>query len=182
MVIDVDYIVLVDENNKVQGTAPKLSSHHKNTPLHRAFSLFIFNRKKELLLQQRADHKITWPGVWSNSVCGHQLLDEQVEKTVVDRALYELGVHIVDVKNALPDYRYRFEKDGIVENEICPVFTAFTQEEPKINSHEVKFVKWILLKKWVEEVYNNPEKYSPWCVEETRLLEKSDELKIILSK
>jgi len=65
-----EYVVLVDEHNNVLGTTPKATVHGEDTPLHRAFSAFIFNSKGELLLQQRSLAKKTWPGVWSNSFKG----------------------------------------------------------------------------------------------------------------
>ena len=73
----------------------------------------------------------------------------------------------------LPDYRYRFEKDGIVENEICPVMVARVLENPLPNPDEVEKIKWIQWRKWLEEVVKKPDFYSPWCVEETLLLNKS---------
>lgn len=170
--MDNEYVVLVTEDNKPLGTMPKLAAHHSDTPLHRAFSLFLFNPQGELLLQQRSDKKKTWPGVWSNSCCGHLMLDETPIDAAKRRLAYELGITDVEMKMILPKYRYRFEKDGIVENEICPVIAAVSSEKPKINPHEVKAVKWILWSKWLAEIEQNPQNYSPWCVEETQLISK----------
>jgi isopentenyl-diphosphate delta-isomerase len=66
-----ELVVLVDENNTVLGTMPKSEVHGAETPLHRAFSIFLFNAEKKLLLQQRSHVKKTWPLAWSNSCCGH---------------------------------------------------------------------------------------------------------------
>lgn len=175
-----DYIILVDENNNILGTAPKLKSHNSNTPLHRAFSVFLFNDKKQLLLQKRSFLKKTWAGVWSNSCCGHQKLDEDLIKTSKERLKFELNISKVTLKIILPNYRYRFEKDKIVENEICPVLVGFTNENPKLNTEEVEEIKWINWNDWIKEISLNPMKYSQWCVEESLLLEKNSEFKSFL--
>src|SRR5437868_15000164 len=125
-----DYVILVNEQNNPIGTMPKLEAHHAATPLHRGFSLFLFNTRGELLLQQRSKKKKTWPGVWSNSVCGHPMLDETPINAASRRLTFELGIHDATVTMMLPDYRYRFMKDGIVENECCPVMAGVTSGKP----------------------------------------------------
>lgn len=154
----------------------KLAAHNANTPLHRAFSLFLFNTKGEFLLQQRAFHKKTWPGVWTNSVCGHPRLYERPIAAARRRLSYELGIHNAEISMALPNYRYLAEKDGIVENEICPVMIGYTDEEPQPNPNEVAAIRWIPWKKWLIEIEKRPDVYSPWCVEETKLLVKQNKI------
>ena len=151
----------------------KLTAHSENTPLHRAFSFFLFNSKKELLIQQRSHKKKTWPLVWTNSVCGHPKLYERPIAAARRRLQFELGVINASISMALPDYRYRAEKDGIVENEICPVLVGFSEDVVHPNPDEVEAVKWIAWEKWVEEITKHPKEYSPWCVEETQLLVKN---------
>lgn len=165
-----DYVVLVTEKNEPLGTKEKLSAHSSDTPLHRGFSIFIFNDKKELLLQQRSNKKKTWPGVWTNSCCGHPMLEESVVDAAKRRLDFELRVQAKDIAVILPDYRYRFEKDGIVENEICPVMIGYCDNQPTLNPDEVQAFRWIPWTEWVKETKKNPKKYSPWCVEETQLL------------
>ncbi|OGH24333.1 MAG: isopentenyl-diphosphate delta-isomerase [Candidatus Levybacteria bacterium RIFCSPLOWO2_01_FULL_39_24] len=168
-------VVLVDKQNKVLGTAPKLATHNVNTPLHRGFSVFLFNSRGELLLQQRSHKKKTWPLVWSNSVCGHPMLNESNIDAAKRRLEFELGLDLDNVQEILPDFSYKAEMNGIVENELCPVMVAFTDEEPKPNSDEVEDVKWVNWQEFVDDVKNNPGKYSLWCEEETKLLEKDEE-------
>jgi len=169
-----DMVVLVNENNLPIATAEKLPIHTDKTPLHRAFSIFLFNDKGELLLQRRAEHKKTWGGVWSNSCCGHLMLHESVENAAKRRLRYELGIKGVDLKIVLPEYRYRAEKDGVVENEICPVLIGFTNEDPKINPDEVWEYKRVDWKEFVAEVGKPESGFSPWAIEETLLLEKNE--------
>lgn len=172
---DNDHIVLVDRQNKVLGTAPKLVTHNENTPLHRGFSVFLFNSKGELLLQQRSHTKKTWPLAWSNSVCGHPMLNESVSNAAKRRLRFELGLNLDNAQEILPNFSYRAEMNGIVENELCPVMIAFTDEKPKPNSDEVEDIKWLNWQEFVDDVKKNPGKYSMWCEEETKLLEKNEE-------
>jgi isopentenyl-diphosphate delta-isomerase len=167
-----DYVVLVNEKNEVLKTANKLETHNGKTPLHRGFSVFLFDDKGNLLLQQRSSQKKTWPLVWSNSCCGHPQLDETSIDAAKRRLSFELGITDSQMTVVLPDYRYTFEKDGVVENEFCPVMIGFTKQQPKINSDEVAAVKWITWEDWLDELENNSQLYSPWCVEETKLLQQ----------
>ncbi len=165
-----DMIVYVDEDNNAVGTAPKLAAHDGDTKRHRAFSIFIFNSKGELLLQQRALTKKTWPGVWSNSCCGHVMLHETVINAAKRRLKYELGIVGVDLEVILPDFRYRAEKDGVVENEICPVLVGFSDAVPAPNPDEVNDVRWVSWGQFVEDVADPANGYSPWAREEVELL------------
>ena len=171
-----DYVILVNEKNEPLGTMEKLEAHSHKTPLHRAFSLFLFNSKGELLLQQRSRKKKTWPLVWSNSVCGHLRIDEDPIAAARRRLKFELGISKAEISIALPNYRYRAEKDGIVENEICPVLVGYSEQEPKPNSSEIEEIKWIPWKNWLLELEKNADNYSPWCVEETQLLIKNKKI------
>ncbi len=165
-----DMIVYVDEENNAIGTSPKLSAHDGDTKRHRAFSIFLFNSKGELLLQQRALTKKTWPGVWSNSCCGHVMLHETVAAAAKRRLKYELGITGVKLEIILPDFRYRAEKDGVVENEICPVFVGFTDALPAHNPAEVNDVRWVDWQQFVDDVSDPANGYSPWAREEVELL------------
>jgi len=166
-----EYVVLVTSNNKVIGTALKLETHNQNTPLHRGFSLFLFNKKGELLLQQRSKKKKTWPLIWSNSCCGHPLLNESNTDAARRRLKFELGIKQSTIFEVLPDFSYRVEKDGVVENEICPVLIGFSDQEPQINKDEVESIKWIPWQKLINDLKDHRTKYSPWCILEANLLD-----------
>ncbi len=167
-------VVLVNDNNEVVGEALKSEVHTAHTPLHRAFSIFLFNDKKEVLLQQRSKKKKTWPLVWSNSCCGHPSLEETPEKAAIRRLQDELGIslNLEEIHNLLPNYRYRAEKDGVVENEICPVLVGMYNGEVQINPGEVESYKWIKWEGFLEDLRNGAD-FSPWCKEESFLLEDS---------
>lgn len=164
-----EYVVLVDENDRQTGIIPKNKVHHDKTPLHRAFSLFLFNPSRQLLLQQRAGSKKTWPLVWSNSCCGHPMPGEPYKNAVKRRTLFELGIPLTRVIK-VSDYRYCFSREGVMENEICPVFAAFHDGIAAPNPDEVEEIKWMDWDAWVEEITYRPDQYSPWCVEETLIM------------
>jgi isopentenyl-diphosphate delta-isomerase len=166
-------IVLVDEDNHAISTAPKLATHHSETPLHRAFSVFLFNDKGELLLQKRAEIKKTWAGIWSNSCCGHLMLHETLENAAARRLKFELGLRGVILTNILPEFRYRAEKDGVVENEICPVLVGLVNKNPRLNPAEVAEFKWISWKAFCKEITSINCEYSPWSILEANQLMNS---------
>lgn len=142
---DDELIVLLDEDGQPIGTAPKLASHHRDTPLHAAFSSYVFDRSGRFLLTRRALTKKTWPGVWTNTCCGHPAPGEEPVAAVGRRLRDELGlvVELADIVSLLPDFRYRAELDGIVENEICPVFGLRVDAEPVPNAAEVEEYRWV---------------------------------------
>ncbi len=161
-----ELVVLVDEQNNELGTAPKDMVHTQNTPLHRGFSLFLFNKKGELLLTKRAKHKKTFPGIWTNTVCGHPAPGERAVDAAKRRLKDELGIVVSDVKEVAP-YRYRLaDSNGIVENEICPILIAHVDKDPKSNTDEVGEWRWIDWQQFLEDTKKHPGNYSPWCVEE----------------
>lgn len=161
-----ELVVLVDENDQEIGTELKSKVHHKNTPLHRAFSLFLFNDEGKILATQRAENKITWPNVWSNSLCGHPAPGESREDGIVRRAREELGCEIKNLQK-VSDYRYRFERDGVVENEICPIYKATIEGEVAPSPLEVQAWGWFLWSDFMDELRLDDEnKWSQWCKEE----------------
>ena len=168
-----ELIVLVDDEGRQIGTAPKLASHNANTPLHRAFSCFVFRGDGKFLLTQRALSKKTFPGVWSNSCCGHPGPGEETEASIRRRMKDELGMAVTDLAVALPHFRYRAEMNGIVENEICPVYLARTSDEPRPNPEEVESYEWVAWDDFVRRCEERPESLSPWAVLETAELEAS---------
>lgn len=159
-----EQIVLVNEKGETIGVAPKLASHHEHTPLHRGFSCYVFNAKGEFLLTQRALVKKVWPSVWTNSVCGHPAPGEPNEAAVQRRLAYELGINSpTQLKCIAPDYHYTTPAyNGIIENEICPVFVAVTDEQPQPNPLEVENYRWIAWDEVSQLITEQPESVSFW--------------------
>lgn len=166
-----ELVVLLDEEGRATGTAPKRTVHHRATPLHLAFSCYVFDERGALLVTRRALGKPTWPGVWTNSVCGHPSPGEPLADAVRRRGRDELGVHLVDVRLVLPTFRYRAQMpDGTVENEMCPVFTAVTADPVRAAPDEVDDFAWVDWADFRRTVLDGERAVSPWCVEQVRLL------------
>lgn len=180
-----ELVVLVDDDDRVLGLAPKASVHGAVTPLHRAFSLFLFDRDGRVLAQRRAAAKATWPLVWSNSCCGHPALDEPVEEAARRRLRDELGIDAIDEPRVvLPGYRYRANFDGVEENELCPVLAARLGEGATVrpDPEEVDAVRWVDWDAFLAELAADPAPWSPWCLEEARLLDAAPGFRAWLGK
>ena len=169
-----DYIVLVDDQNKVLGTASKLTTHNANTPLHRGFSVFLFNKQGKLLLQQRSKSKKTFPFIWSNSYCGHPMLNESSVQAAKRRLLYELGINDVEIFEVISDYRYKVGMNNIYENEICPILVCFTDKKPVVNKNEIENIRWLPWQNFLKEIDDKNKTYSLWSKEEAKLLTKNE--------
>nr|SBO91100.1 Isopentenyl-diphosphate delta-isomerase [Nonomuraea gerenzanensis] len=163
--------MLVDLSGHALGTAPKTSVHGRETPLHLAFSSYVFDREGRVLLTKRAEHKITWPSVWTNSCCGHPLPGEPVDHAVLRRLSYELGLTAERAELMLPAFSYRAEMaNGIVEHELCPVYRVTVDSAVTPNPDEVAEVRWMPWKEFAEGAQNGLLAISPWCREQVPLL------------
>lgn len=168
-----EMLVYVEGDGTPISTEAKSLVHHGATKLHLAFSIFLFNKRGELLLQQRALTKKTWPGVWSNTCCGHVMLHEKSASAARRRLKFELGMSGIELYEILPDFRYRAEKDGVVENEICPVFIGFTDKAPFPNPDEVEATKYLEWSEFLSLASDPSGGISPWARDEAELLEKN---------
>jgi isopentenyl-diphosphate Delta-isomerase len=166
-----EQVVLLDEAGNAVGVADKRTVHHTDTPLHLAFSCYVFDQHGAVLLTRRAAHKPTWPGVWTNSFCGHPGPGEDLTEAVARRAGQELGVVVRDVRLALPAFRYRaVMPDGVVENEMCPVFVGTTTDEVAPEPDEVDAFEWVDWAEFRSSVLAGSRAVSPWCVEQVQAL------------
>jgi isopentenyl-diphosphate delta-isomerase len=169
----VEQVVLLDESGRPTGVAAKHEVHHADTPLHLAFSCYVLNPQGRLLVTRRALDKRTWPGVWTNTCCGHPAPGERVEDAVVRRTRQELGIELSDVRVVLPEFRYRaVMDDGTVENEICPVYaaTCSNPEALQPDPDEVADHAWEDWETFRSDVLAGRRAVSPWCVEQVRAL------------
>ena len=153
-------VILVDKNNRKIGVEEKIKAH-KEGKLHRAFSIFIFNSKGELLLQQRAKTKYHSGSLWSNTVCSHPRPDETYRQATHRRLKEEMGFDCKLKKNVCFIYRAEFD-NGLNENEYDCVFTGTFDGTPHPKPEEVMDFQWISLKNLNEELEKTPEKYSVW--------------------
>ena len=165
-------LILVDSNDNILGYKSKAECHDGDGILHRAFSLFIFNEKGELLIQQRAAEKRLWPLIWSNSCCSHPREGESYELAVKRRLKEELGLE-VDL-HFLYKFQYHAQwKDEGSEKELCSVYIGKSITQPKINGTEIADWKWISRGDLNADLEKNPDMYSPWFKMEWKEIQKS---------
>ncbi|RZT59713.1 isopentenyl-diphosphate delta-isomerase [Microcella alkaliphila] len=158
-----ELVVLLADDGTPIGTAEKATVHTEDTPLHQAFSCHVFDDAGRVLVTRRALSKKTWPGVWTNSFCGHPAPGEDLGEAITRRAERELGLAVSDVRVALPDFRYRaVDASGVVENEICPVYTARASGDPQPAADEVAEWAWVEPDALRSAVAATPFAYSPW--------------------
>lgn len=155
-----EYITLVDENDNVVGAAEKIGAH-RNAMLHRAFSIFIFNSRGELLIQQRSEKKYHSPGMWANTCCGHPRPGETLEGAAHRRLREEMGFDAPLAKAFSFIYKCEFE-NGLTENEYDYVLIGKWDGEPKKNPDEAADYKWISKDTLEEDIKKNPDKYTLW--------------------
>ncbi|MEO5708431.1 MAG: isopentenyl-diphosphate Delta-isomerase [Nocardioidaceae bacterium] len=166
-----EQVVLLDESGHAVGVADKATVHHHDTPLHLAFSCYVRSADGEVLVTRRALHKPTWPGAWTNSVCGHPAPGESPLDAVRRRARTELGIRVDDVRLVVPAFRYRaVMADGTVENEMCPVFVATTTDAVAADPDEVDDHAWVDWASFRASVLDGTRDVSPWCVEQVRAM------------
>ncbi len=167
---DVDDVILLDVDRQPIGTYPRTRVHGANTPLHLAFSLYIFNDAGEVLFTRRALSKPTWPGVWTNTCCGHPRPGEPMPDAIARRLEYELGMELDGLECVLPDFAYRAtDASGIEENEVCPVFAARPLHPSASllpNPDEVLDWKWVRWHDITEATRRAPFVFSPWAVQQ----------------
>lgn len=161
-----DEVVLLDEQGQPVGAADRRSVHTRQTPLHLAFSTYLFDPEGRVLITRRALHKATWPGVWTNSCCGHPLPGEDIETAARRRVSEELGLEVTELLPAVPDFRYRaVDASGIVENEFCPVFIGHVSSSRVTpDPDEVAEHAWVRWEDLVAAITATPAVYSPWSV------------------
>ncbi|WP_026874529.1 isopentenyl-diphosphate Delta-isomerase [Jiangella gansuensis] len=166
-----EHVVLLDESGASVGTALKRDVHHRATPLHLAFSCYVFDTAGSLLVTRRAGAKATWPDTWTNSFCGHPGPGEDMPSAVERRASDELGLPITGLRAVLPGFRYRaVMPNGVVENEICPVFAAVADGDPAPDPSEVGEYAWEPWPRFRDTVLAGGRPVSPWCAEQVPLL------------
>jgi len=155
-----EQVILVNAQDEVIGYASKMAAHEKAL-LHRAFSVFIFNDKGELLLQQRAAHKYHSPRLWTNTVCSHQRKDEENISAGRRRLMEEMGMttKLKEVFHFI--YKAPFD-NGLTEHELDHVMIGFSNDNPVINPDEVMAYKWESLDKIAADIQTHPQHYTEW--------------------
>lgn len=154
-------MILVDSNDNEIGTEEKIKAHREGK-LHRCFSIFVFNSKNELLIQQRAKIKYHCGGLWANTCCSHPRKNEEINDAVHRRLKEELGFDTKLKEVFTFTYNLKFD-NGLTENEFNHVFIGrYDQDKVDANPEEIENWKWIKIDDLQEDIKENPEKYAGW--------------------
>ena len=158
--MELEYVILVDEIDQEIGTMEKQEAHEKGL-LHRAFSVFVFNENKELLLQQRALTKYHSAGLWTNTCCSHPRIGETIEQAAHRRLMEEMGFDCELSTKTSFIYKAAFE-NGLTEHEFDHVLVGSFNGEINFNPTEVKNFKWINLEELQIDLLQNNQNYTAW--------------------
>lgn len=153
-------VILVDQNDKEIGTEEKIKAH-KEATLHRAFSIFVFNPKGELLLQKRAKSKYHSAGLWTNTCCSHPRPGEPLEEAAHRKLKQEMGFD-TELKEMF-SFIYKAEfANGLTEHEFDHVFIGKWDGEPTINPEEVGKWKWVNVQDLQKDMKEHPDNHTEW--------------------
>lgn len=161
-------VVLVDQNDNAIGTMEKLAAHQQGL-LHRAFSIFIFNDKNELLLQQRATTKYHGGGLWTNTCCSHPQWEEDVRESAIGRLYFEMGLKCE--LEIIYSFIYNEKvENSLIEHELDYVLVGYTNQNPVTNEDEVQNYRWVATADILNDIAKNPSNYTIWFKQAMPLL------------
>lgn len=155
-----EQVILVNEKDEQIGLMPKLEAHEKGL-LHRAFSVFVFNSKKEVMLQQRALGKYHSPGLWTNTCCSHQRDGESSIEAGERRLMEEMGFSVPLKETTSFIYKAPFD-NGLTEHEYDHILIGSFEGLPNSNPDEVADWKWMPLSAIKVDIANQPDIYTEW--------------------
>jgi isopentenyl-diphosphate delta-isomerase len=158
---EAEELILVDARDRPVGRSSKAAAHDGDGQLHRAFSVFLFNARGELLLQQRGREKRLWPGYWSNSCCSHPRVGESMEIATQRRLVDELNL------DSELEYVYRFQyqaryDDAGSENELCHVYLGKVGDDITPNEREIEALRFMPAGEVADALEEQPAIYTPW--------------------
>lgn len=160
-----EYLILVDSNDNPVGTEEKVKCHLPQGKLHRAFTILLFDKNGKLLLTQRSQSKMLWPGDWDGTVASHPRQSETYVSSAERRLPEELGV------TCKLDYLFKFEyhvpyKDIGSENEVCGTLigTLENPEKIKLVEDEISAIKWVSYEELFSEIEKSPQNFCPWML------------------
>jgi isopentenyl-diphosphate delta-isomerase len=159
-------VILVDESDREVGVENKMDAHLKGI-LHRAFSIFIFNSKDEMLLQKRAKTKYHSGGLWSNTCCGHPRPGESTQEAAHRRLREEMGFDCRLKQQFSFTYISRLDND-LVEHEYDHVLTGKFDGQPIPEAKEVESWCWVNSNELEDDITRDPNKYTVWFVNSVR--------------
>lgn len=155
-----DKVILVDQNDLEIGTIDKMEAHVKGL-LHRAFSVFLFNSKKEMLIHQRAAEKYHGGSLWTNACCSHPQPGEDLKHSAIERLQFEMGLQC-ELQKAFSFIYHSPVENGLIEYEYDHVYIGFTDDLPIPNPEEVQDYRWVSTADLKNEIAEAPEKFTFW--------------------
>lgn len=154
-------LILANKKDKKIELKNKKKTHSGRGILHRAFTIFVFNSKNQLLIQKRSKDKFLWPLIWEASCSSHPLPKENYISAAKKRLKKELGFSCK--LKLLGQFQYQANYKNIgAENEICAFLTGEYNGKIKPNKKEIAEYKWIKIKELKKDLIRNPKKYAPW--------------------
>lgn len=153
-------VVLVDEMDNALREMEKLEAHSKGM-LHRAFSVFIFNDKGEMLLQQRAENKYHGAGLWSNACCSHPAWEDDIQASALERLAFEMGLKC-DLRLLFSFIYHAAVENNLTEYEYDHVFIGKTNTQPRCNPGEVQDFRWMKIADIAGDLSRYPQRYTVW--------------------
>ena len=153
-------VVLVNTEDEALEEMDKMEAHVQGI-LHRAFSVFIFNQKGDMLIHQRATNKYHGADLWTNACCSHPQWGEDVRQSALDRLEYEMGLKC-DIKKAFSFLYKTSVENNLTEHEFDHVFVGYTDENPNPNPEEVQNYQWISPEKLQEQIKAQPQLFTYW--------------------
>lgn len=153
-------VILVDKKDNEIGREEKIKAHREGK-LHRSFSIFLFNRRGELLIQKRATSKYHSPGLWSNTCCSHPGPGRKLEDEAKRRLKEEMGIVESDLKEVF-SFTYNLKVGDLIEHEFDHIFWGKYEGNPKPDPAEVESWKWVNLRELKKDIKEKPGKYTAW--------------------
>lgn len=173
--LQTEFVILVDQNDKAIGKEEKLIAHREKK-LHRAFSIFVFfhnGQSYELLLQQRSKLKYHSGGLWTNTCCGHPAPNQETDQAAQLRLKKEIGIDLALIKIGVFHYQAKLDHN-MFENEIDHVFVGITKSKQiKINQAEIMAYKWQNIISLQKDLQHNPDQYTVWFESAFKLVNDS---------
>jgi len=157
----VEWLVLVDDNDKELGIDTRENCHKGMGRRHRAFVVFLYDKSGKMLLQRRSMKKKLWPGYWDVSVTSHVYKGETYEGAGIRRSKQELNVDVKKLEREL-DYTYWAKFGDYSENEFCVLLLGKLEGQPRPDPDEVMEVKYMKMDELAADMARNPESYTPW--------------------
>jgi isopentenyl-diphosphate delta-isomerase len=170
-----EHVMLVNKHDHVIGQEEKLKAHQTGA-LHRAFSIFIFNQQKQLLIQKRATTKYHSAGLWSNTCCGHPRPGEATSIAAQRRLFEETGIVCQLYPIGAFTYHAKLPQTNLIEYEVDHLFYGFFEGTPLPNPQEIAQLRWITHQQLLQEFDHHPSMFTTWFEQALQIIYRMDRI------